>query len=200
MKEQLEASYPSLEQQRKALKEWAVVVQALGNGEQILLLRKGGIAEKTPDFVMENRSFYFFPTYEHEKIKDVKLTYQPLFEAIHQNQPSTLRITHWAEVMEDIPVKDPGKIRKLSPYHIWTEPFIEMRLQYKPESPLHVLLLKVYRLETPKDLPMQSVYTGCKSWVTLDENIPVSSSQPVLQESTLHEKIHQIKKTLGVSL
>ena len=28
-----------------AFKEWAVIVEALGQGEQIVILRKGGIAE-----------------------------------------------------------------------------------------------------------------------------------------------------------
>jgi len=31
----------------KALKEWATVVKALENGNQIILLRKGGILETT---------------------------------------------------------------------------------------------------------------------------------------------------------
>ena len=51
---------------QKALKEWACVVRALGEGKQILLLRKGGIAEKGGEFRMEEPDFFLFPTFEHQ--------------------------------------------------------------------------------------------------------------------------------------
>jgi hypothetical protein len=38
---------------RIAFKEWAVVVDALGRGEQILTLRKGGISEGRGGFRLE---------------------------------------------------------------------------------------------------------------------------------------------------
>ena len=41
---------------RIALKEWAVAVKALDRGEQIMLLRKGGIREEGKDFVITERT------------------------------------------------------------------------------------------------------------------------------------------------
>ena len=38
-----------------ALKEWAITCEAIGNGEQILLLRKGGIHEDGKDFRVIHR-------------------------------------------------------------------------------------------------------------------------------------------------
>ena len=38
-----------------ALKEWSNVVQALGSGEQVLLIRKGGIAD--PSFGLDADRF-----------------------------------------------------------------------------------------------------------------------------------------------
>lgn len=40
-----------------ALKEWAVAIRALDAGDQILLLRKGGIVEETKDFRVRGRAF-----------------------------------------------------------------------------------------------------------------------------------------------
>ena len=42
-----------------ALKEWAVTVESLAQGQQILLLRKGGIHEEGKDFKVMD----LFPSY-----------------------------------------------------------------------------------------------------------------------------------------
>ena len=49
-----------------AFKEWAVVVEALGAGEQILILRKGGIHEQRGQFTVAHGEFWLFPTQYHE--------------------------------------------------------------------------------------------------------------------------------------
>ena len=47
-----------------ALKEWSNVIESLGRGEQIILIRKGGIAD--PHFGIEADRFYLYPTYFHQ--------------------------------------------------------------------------------------------------------------------------------------
>ena len=42
-----------------ALKEWSTVIDALGRGDQVILIRKGGIAD--PPFGVEADRFYLFP-------------------------------------------------------------------------------------------------------------------------------------------
>ena len=44
-----------------ALKEWAVTVRALAQGQQILLLRKGGIHESGKDFRVIHPQFLLYP-------------------------------------------------------------------------------------------------------------------------------------------
>ena len=48
-----------------ALKEWAVVVNALPTDRQIMVLRKGGIHRDDKDFRIVHPEFLLFPTYEH---------------------------------------------------------------------------------------------------------------------------------------
>ena len=55
-----------------ALKEWASVCAALGDGRQIILLRKGGIYESAGEFEIEHRQFVLFPTYLHQKAEMLK--------------------------------------------------------------------------------------------------------------------------------
>lgn len=63
-----------------ALKEWAVAVNALEEGTQILIMRKGGIIEETRDFQVKTDSFYFYPTYEHQKKELLKSQFETQFD------------------------------------------------------------------------------------------------------------------------
>ncbi len=55
-----------------AFKEWAAIVEALGAGEQILLLRKGGIAEGRGGFQVKNQRFWLYPTFFHAQLEESK--------------------------------------------------------------------------------------------------------------------------------
>ena len=55
-----------------ALKEWATIVNALENGKQTVILRKGGILETSSGFNVESKKFLLFPTWEHQEEKHVK--------------------------------------------------------------------------------------------------------------------------------
>ena len=59
-----------------ALKEWAVTVQALALGQQVLLLRKGGIHELGKNFRVVGPEFLLYPTYGHQREDLVKDVYQ----------------------------------------------------------------------------------------------------------------------------
>ena len=50
-----------------ALKEWAVIVHALLEGEQIVDVRKGGIKEDGRHFDVPAKRFWLSPTAEHQQ-------------------------------------------------------------------------------------------------------------------------------------
>ena len=58
--------------QRTGFKEWALVCEALGRGEQTILLRKGGIAEGREGFGFRHDEFFLFPTFFHEQLVKVR--------------------------------------------------------------------------------------------------------------------------------
>ncbi len=91
-----------------ALKEWAIVCQALEDGRQTLLIRKGGIQEIKDGFEVTHRSFWLFPTYAHQKATDLVSTVQEEFRAIQSAAPppGILPIRLYATV-EDV-VRPPG--------------------------------------------------------------------------------------------
>ncbi len=67
---------------KHAFKEWAVICQALALGRQALILRKGGIAESTGDFQLEQTRFWLFPTYAHQQHAGIKPEAVPLLERV----------------------------------------------------------------------------------------------------------------------
>ena len=73
--------------------------------------------------------------------------------AIHRDggipQPDRVRIRAWAEVAAHYTVTDRRAIDALSPYYVWTTDYAEKRLAWKRRHPLHVVLLRTYRIPRP---------------------------------------------------
>jgi len=84
----------------KALKEWATVVKALENGNQTVLLRKGGILETDSGFKVESIRFALFPTYEHQDNASLKSQYYQYLAEAREDKPKdgVNRIASIAEV------------------------------------------------------------------------------------------------------
>ena len=77
-----------------AFKEWAVTIDALARGEQIVILRKGGIHERNLHFEIEHDRFLFFPGYLHQDASLLKPDYRSrLTPAENQPDPSEVTFT-----------------------------------------------------------------------------------------------------------
>src|SRR5574337_1348443 len=107
----------------KALKEWATVIKALENGNQTVLLRKGGILETASGFKIEAPKFALFPTYEHQNNASLKSQFYGYLADARESQPREgyNRISAVAEVLEERDVSSMEKIEWLSPFHIWSD-------------------------------------------------------------------------------
>ncbi len=177
-----------------ALKEWQVAVQALEQGETILLLRKGGIRESGGKFTVERDRVCLYPTFEHQQPALLKPPYadrvQPVASGWH---PETVRIGAWAIVTDVFPIQAETAVMALLPHHIWNEQFVRERLLWKPTQPLWVLALRVYQLEQAHLIPYSSHYGGCKSWMELETAIATDPCHPVLSDSAYAEQLDTIR-------
>ncbi|GAB6935239.1 MAG: DUF1802 family protein [Calditerricola sp.] len=183
-----------------ALKEWAVAVNALGEGKQILLMRKGGIHEETREFRLEEQSFYLYPTYFHQKKALVKPEFHGDLEATLaavSPEQTTVRLAYFAEVVDDIETLDEAAIGRLMPYHIWTETFAQDRLHWKKTKPLHVLLVRTYRLRQPVEIPVRPEYEGCKSWLYIPDPLPAGEGDPVLDDAAFAAQCEAVRRALA---
>lgn len=189
-----------IELQPIALKEWAVSVKALAEGQQIIVMRKGGIIEETRDFQLISPAFYLMPAYEHQKKHLLKEQFEgELDETLADWSPNMERIKLevYAKVIEDIEITDQETLDRLRDLHIWTDTFAEERLRWKRTKPLHVLLLRVYRLASPIEIPNRPAYNGCKSWVRLEDEYEAPEMAPVLNEEKFQVEVQKIKQALA---
>ena len=181
---------------RTALKEWAVVVQALERGEQVLLLRKGGLADRGGVFRPEHDRFLLYPTHEHQRPDLLKEAYRAAAaEPVPASQ--AVRFTSHASLGGVFPVKALEQLESLDGEHIWSVQHVRARWEYKPDRPLLALTLRVYRLLVPQSSPFHARYTGCRSWVPLEADVPTEPSVAALDEDAFGERQERIRRALG---
>ena len=182
-------------QLNKALKEWAIAVEALTTGNTIMLLRKGGIREKS--FQVKYSPVWLYPTYEHQKPNLLKSAYAQSVVPVESGwHPSTVEIKSCAEITDVLPISSASQVQALLPYHIWNEQMIGDRLKWKPQQPLVVLLLRVYLLPELQIIPYDNSYGGCKSWIELLEPLSTDRLTPVIEDSSYEQKVQEIKQAI----
>jgi hypothetical protein len=164
-----------------ALKEWATVCQALEDGRQLVLLRKGGIYEAAGEFELENPQFVLFPTYLHQNLDMLKPAAHAGFEP-RSAEPAQVRLSAAGVVTDIVQLKGRAQVDALDDEHVWAKPLIDMRFNYKPQNPLYLMLVRAYRLAQPEAVENTPAYAGCKSWVPLERAVNTGNAMPVLDD------------------
>jgi hypothetical protein len=151
-----------------AFKEWAVIVRALVEGEQILDVRKGGLREGGRHFGVHSSRVWLYPTTEHQRPDLLKPAYRHTIElSVGSPVGEPIKIPGWADVTGVALLTDPEQLAALDSKLIWTLDYAESRLNWKKRDPLWVLVLRVHRFSEPITVPWSEDYRGCTSWVDL---------------------------------
>ena len=184
-----------------ALKEWAVAVKALSAGEQIVVLRKGGIHRDDKDFRIVHSEFLLYPTYEHQNPELLKPDFHALLEETlaEDDVPGLVTLGYWCQVTDKFELRDEAVLGSLSEHHIWTDDYAQKRLHWRPKQPLTVAVLRVYELQQPQALPLLDEYVGCKSWVELGQDVPLGHMSAVLSDADYEAKADAIRATVGAA-
>lgn len=182
-----------------ALKEWAVVVKAISQGDQIMIMRKGGIHKDDKDFRVVHPEFLFYPTFEHQREDLVKPAFQgELRKTLEENDvPGLVTLSYWCQVTDKFEISDLEPLSRIAGLHIWSDDYAQNRLHWRPKQPLTVALLRAYELQQPQALPILDEYGGCKSWVELGQDVPLGALTPVLTTREYDDKAEIIRKALG---
>lgn len=185
--------------ERTALKEWAVLADALARGSIIALLRKGGIREQRSGFAVRHRRFLVYPTYFHENESEVAPRLRGTLAGRHP-PPSVaaghIRITCVASVSRVWTATALDPLRAIADEHGLDWSAVESRFRYRDMPRVHVVAVRVARLRGPVDLPELPRYSGCVSWVELGHDVDVSAAVPVLTNGEFDGRLAALQRAL----
>lgn len=181
-----------------ALKEWAVVEEAMAAGAVSLLLRKGGIAERQGDFAAEHRDFWIFPTGWHENRPDLAEHLHPFLDQLAPPRArGTVPFRVYCEVDDAYRIESEQVLERLEGMHPLAPPAAHARFNYKGRLYIHALIVRAYVLTEPVVLPDTARYEGCVSWVDLDQPIATAGLTPVLSDEDFITVKSEIVRRLG---
>ncbi len=181
-----------------AFKEWTVVVDALEKGNQIVILRKGGIREGKAGFRVDSESFWLFPTQFHQQREAVIAPAQERYDRIKRadDDNDSLSIRSFAKVEQHLELESWDTISRLQALHIWREEVIKERFEWGQKKGLFLMIVRVYQLPTAIEMPMLKQYGGCRSWVELAPSMPAHGLRPVLDDRQFEQQRNALSDLL----
>ena len=141
---------------------------------------KGGLADRSCG--VEAQLFYLLPTNYHNA---------------GGAEPTQVRSTHWAEAVKTWQISDATMLPRLQALTILDSATIETRYRFRPDQAINVIAVRAYRLASPADVVMKSDYSGCRSWVSINEEIEIDGSVAALSDRDLDAQIHAIEMLLA---
>ena len=190
-----------------AFKEWSIVCDALGKGEQTIIFRKGGIHEGKRGFQFIHNQFLLFPTRFHEQEQKVQLKEPSATRLVPSEYIEGEKVElkylckiHSVEIMNHWET-----IQALKKFHIWDEPTILERYRWSKEGEeepfISFAILRVFRLSKRIELSYEKKYGGCRSWLKVPEvdSEIIDSSQPIIGDNDFKDLISQINEIVGKS-
>lgn len=181
-----------------ALKEWAVTIEALSRGDQVLIVRKGGIGEKR--FELPHERFYLFPGYLHQRPELVSERWRDVFAdtLARREDPEHLPLTAYAEIHAAHPITDADALAALDGEHILTPDYAEQRLRWRRKHPLWAVILRVWRVGDPPVLRVGPEHGGCVSWIDLPEDIGAPTAlTPALPDDEFARAADRVESILA---
>jgi hypothetical protein len=175
------------------LKEWAIVCEAMGRGEQSVILRKGGLAEGRAGFGFRHPEFFLFPTSFHEQIEKVR----GHGVEIPKMREGEIEIRFFVKLIVAAHITSWETAAALEPLHILEQSVVRERFDYESAPGLQVALVRVFRLGQSWILPDAPQYGGCRSWVTLPGQNPEMRLEPVLMDKRHDALVEKFRAITG---
>ena len=189
---------PDPARERTALKEWAVLCDALAAGDVVAMVRKGGIREQRAGFSVRHERFLLYPTFFHEKAAELQPRFREGLAASHaRHAPGVIRVDLVATVAGVWAVHDLERLRAIEAEHGLAWPAVEARFHYKNRPGVQVVAVRVARLPAPVEIPEVRRYLGCVSWVALDAAVDVAGATPVLADEPMARRVASLSAALG---
>lgn len=200
---------------RLAFKEWDVVVAALEQGRQAILIRKGGLDDPEQRLPVPRGRFWLYPTLFHERGLFLKEDHRHLLvpgaHRLPRAQaaglarpegharpvaPGHVRLGAVAEVVAAEQAPSLESLAQLCDRTVWTERYPRLRYRWRPQERPLVLVLRVSALPRPVEVEERAEYGGCRSLVELVDPPDAASAAPVWSEDRLAEEVAAVRACL----
>lgn len=190
----------------RALKEWAAAVGAMLDGEQTVVLRKGGILDVPSGFRMSaGDEFALYPTREHQEEAHLKGGARRHLAAAEGAGAAAggTAILACAAVEAEADVSSDAAFEALSPMHVWSDSYVAARRAWRPERPVKAAHLRVYRLDRPVVVPDRPEYGGCRSWIDVagaggaESGLPAGRA-PVLGDAEAAARLARFREAVAL--
>jgi hypothetical protein len=201
---------------RLALKEWDVVVAALEQGLQAILVRKGGLDDPGQRLSVPERPFWLYPTLFHERGVFLRPEFHELLvPGMHRAPresarlvprppghprpvaPGHVAIRAVAEVVEAVAAPSLASLRRLLGRTVWTEKYVTLRYRWRPQDRPLVLVLRVAALPEAVDVEERREYAGCRSWLELIDPPDTRTASPVWPPGRLADEVAAVRSALS---
>lgn len=177
---------------QRGVKEWSAVIDALGKGQQIILIRKREPLQK---------DLLLFPTFNYyqKHLKDLNV-FDKQFQAEHRGQArrsaeACMKYAHeqlladvdfYAHVEDVVPISDKRAIDGLKDSFIWSTEHVKEYMDSAANGTLYVWVLRVYKLgQTAR---ASRTGGGIPDLYKHYEEIDTGGSKPVLTEAEFDRK------------
>ncbi len=152
-------------------------------GARALLVRKGGISEGGGPgvFTPEHSQFWLYPTWLHQAEQGVRPEARGSvsFHAAPARGSVPIRVLVRVELVGYLEREE--KLPALEELHIYTPETIMKRFHYRKPG-LWILGARAWRHDPGYDIAATPEHAGCKTWVELDEPLPTTELNPVLDD------------------
>ena len=188
--------------ERTALKEWAVMVDALGAGDIIAIVRKGGLRDRH-GFSLRHSRFVLYPTRFHQSTDQLSESLVSRVERSHaaMEPEGRVRIEYVAHAAVSFPVTDVARLAAVRHELGLSLAALRSRFFYR-EPGVTLALLRVQRLRVPVVVPELRRYAGCVSWLELDDEIPCDSGDvtPAMSEPEFQQRLDDVRARFALAL
>jgi hypothetical protein len=179
-----------------ALKEWNAVIAAMLAGDQVVMLRKGGIGEKR--FDVPHRQFFLLPTHLHQKPELLVAAAREAYadELRLREEPGRNALTAWCEVQQVHEFSEQAALDALDGFHVLGADYAQSRLTWRPTQPLVAMVVRVHRVSPAITIEMTPEMGGCVSWVSLPDAIGAPPAAPVLDDTAFTARAAEVAHAL----
>src|SRR5262249_12369195 len=127
-----------------AFKDWAAICDAMGQGRQSIILRKGGLYEGREGFQFKHPEFFLFPTGYHEQFEKMRPELAAGLRGAEGVREGVVRIRDFVRLEWHATVTDRIAADALAEFHLYREEVVRERFDYDECPGLQVAFGRVH--------------------------------------------------------